>query len=71
MKVIELRKISYKQAKKEIREYFKKHHGEKIDASDIQENLQIDILDVIGILDVLEAEGKIKEYYCYKNKEKE
>jgi len=67
MKIIELRKISYKQAKKEIKEYFVRHHGEKIDAADIQERLQIDIVCVFGILDVLEAEGKIEEYYCYKS----
>ena len=69
MKTIKLRKISYEQAKKEIKEYFKNHHGKKIDAADIQENLHINICDAIGILDVLEAEGNIEEYYCYKNKE--
>ena len=54
MKIIELRKISYKQAKKEIREYFEKHDGEALDAGNVQEDLRIDIADVLPILDELE-----------------
>ena len=57
---IVLKDISYGRAKKEIREYFSKHHGENIDAADIQEALNIDISLALGILDDLEDEGKIK-----------
>ena len=57
---IVLKDIPYGQAKKEIKEYFSKHHGEIIDAADIQEALNIDISMVIEILDDLECEGKIK-----------
>ncbi len=57
---IVLKDISYEQAKKEIIEYFSKHHGENIDAADIQEALNIDISLAIEILDGLENEGKIK-----------
>ena len=57
---IVLKDISYGQAKKEIKEYFSKHHGEIIDAADIQEALNIDISMAIEILDDLECEGKIK-----------
>jgi len=55
-----LKDIPYGQAKEEIGEYFSKHHGKNIDASDIQEALNIDISLVIEILDDLECEGKIK-----------
>ena len=61
MKIIELRKISYKQAKKEIREYFEKHDGEALDAGNVQEDLRIDIADVLPILDELEFEGEIED----------
>ena len=71
MKTINLRKISYSQAKKEIKEYFEKYQGKKVDAGDIQENLHIDIIDAIEILEDLAREGKIKEYSSYKNKEME
>ena len=57
---IVLKDISYGLAKKEIKEYFSKHHGEIIDAADIQEALNIDISMAIEILDDLENEGKIK-----------
>ena len=57
---IVLKDITYGQAKKEIKEYFSKHHGEIIDAADIQEALNIDISMAIEILDDLECEGKIK-----------
>ena len=57
---IVLKDIPYGQAKKEIKEYFSKHHGEIIDAADIQEALNIDISMAIEILDDLECEGKIK-----------
>ncbi len=57
---IVLKDITYGQAKKEIKEYFSKHHGENIDAADIQEALNIDISLALGILDDLEDEGKIK-----------
>ena len=60
MKTIELRKLSGKKAKKEIREYFSKHHGETCDAGDIQAKLSINIEDVIGILKELEIEGVVK-----------
>jgi hypothetical protein len=52
--------IPYEKAKGEIELYFRKHHGESIDASDIQEELGIDIFMAIDILDELENEGKIK-----------
>lgn len=60
MKIIELRKISPKQAKKEIKEFFSKHHGETINAADIQEALNIDISLVFEIFNKLEKEGEIK-----------
>ena len=60
-KNIEIRKIPYRQAKKEIVEFFKSHHGEKLNASDIQENLGIDITMAITACDELEKEGKIKQ----------
>jgi hypothetical protein len=57
---IVLKDISYGQAKEEIMVYFVAHHGENIDAADIQEVLNIDISLVLEILDELEHEGKIK-----------
>ena len=57
---IVLKDISYGQAKEEIMVYFVAHHGENVDAADIQEILNIDISLVLEILDELEHEGKIK-----------
>jgi len=58
--VIELRDIPYEDAKAEIKQYFDAHHGEDIDASDIQLVLGIDIRMAIQICDELEQEGQIK-----------
>lgn len=57
---IEIRAIPYDQAKKEIRQFFKDHHGEHFDAADIQERLGIDIVVAINVLETLREEGKIK-----------
>ena len=57
---IVLKDVSYEQAKKEIDEYFSKHHGEIFNAADIQEALNIDISLAIEIIGDLEREGKIK-----------
>jgi len=57
---IVLKDISYGQAKKEIIDYFSMHHGENINAADIQEALNIDISLALEILDDLELEGKVK-----------
>jgi hypothetical protein len=60
-KDIEIRKIAYRQAKKEIADFFKDHHGKELNAADIQENLGIDIEVAIKACDQLEKEGKIKQ----------
>ena len=60
-KDIEIRKITYRQAKKEIADFFKDHHGKELNAADIQENLGIDIEVAIKACDQLEKEGKIKQ----------
>jgi hypothetical protein len=57
---IEIRNISYKNAKKEIALFFKKHHGDEIDAADIEEILGIEFEMAMQICDELEKEGKIK-----------
>lgn len=59
-KEITIRDISYAQAKKEITEYFKTHHGDSIDPADIEESLGIDIEIAIKICEKLEKEGQIK-----------
>ncbi len=55
-----IRDITYRQAKKEIIKYFSDHHGENINAADIQESLHIDISLALEICDELERERKIK-----------
>lgn len=57
---ITIREFSRKEAKKEIRQYFKDHHGENIDPSDIFENLGIDIELAIELCDELEREGRVR-----------
>ncbi|MBW1925402.1 MAG: hypothetical protein JRF59_09095 [Deltaproteobacteria bacterium] len=61
VQVIELRDLSEDEAKREIEEYFKAHHGEVIDPARLQEELGIDIELACEICDELETEGKIKE----------
>lgn len=56
----ELRDVSYEDAKREIKQYFESHHGENIDAADVQEVLRIDIQMAIQICQELEREGQIK-----------
>jgi hypothetical protein len=58
---IELRTITYKQACKEITEYFKKHHGENIYPHEIMLALKIDIDLVEKIIEDLTVKGQIKE----------
>ncbi|MGA9536416.1 MAG: hypothetical protein WBR24_10955 [Desulfobacterales bacterium] len=60
-KDIEIRRITYSQAKKEIADFFKDHHGKELNAADIQENLGIDIEVAMKACDQLEKEGKIKQ----------
>ena len=59
--VIELRDIPKEQAKEDVRQYFKDHHGENLDASDIGEALNLDIFLVDDLMHELATEGKIKE----------
>jgi len=58
--VLEIRDIPLYQAKEEIAAYFKAHHGEIIDAADLQEALGIDIGIAIQACAELEGEGRIK-----------
>jgi len=58
--VIELRDISYEDAKAQIKQYFEAHHGEEIDAADLEEALGIDIVMAIQICQDLEQEGRVK-----------
>lgn len=58
--VIELKDISYEEAKHEIAEYFEAHHGQNIDPADLQEALGIEIEIAIQACEELEKEGKIK-----------
>jgi len=58
--VIELRNITYEDAKAEIKLYFSEHSDEEIDAADLQENLGIELEMTILICDELELEGQIK-----------
>jgi len=58
--VVDLRDIPYTQAKEEIAEYFEAHHGENIDAADLQEGLGIELSTAIRICEELAEEGKIK-----------
>ncbi len=57
--VINIRDISYGQAKQEIRQYFKDHHGEEYTASDLEERLGIDFEMALVICSELEKEGQI------------
>ena len=61
MKTIKLRNVTLRQAKKEIKDYFSKHHGKTIDAGEIQEVLGIDIRFAIILMEELEKEGEINE----------
>ena len=56
-----IRDVPYSQAKKEVAQYFKDHHGENIDAADIEEALCIKFSMAVEICEKLEKEGKIKE----------
>ena len=58
---IVIREISFAQAKKEIRQYFKQHHGEDITAADIEDELVIYFELASEVCESLEREGKIKE----------
>jgi len=57
---LEIRNVSYEQAKKEIVRYFKKHHGEHLTAADLEETLGIDFWLCDQICEDLTKEGKIK-----------
>lgn len=59
-RIIEIRDIDRDQAKREIRQYFSDHHGENIDAADLQEALGINVFLAAEICEELEQEGKIK-----------
>jgi hypothetical protein len=56
---LELRDISRRQAKEEITEYFKKHHGKVIYPSDVSIELNISYLLVEEIIEELLDEGQI------------
>ena len=57
---IVIREISFAQAKKEIRQYFKQHHGKDFTAADIEDDLGIDFDLASEVCEKLEKEGKIK-----------
>lgn len=57
---LEIRNISYGQAKKEIVRYFKDHHGEHLTAADLEERLSIDFWLCDQICEELTKEGKIR-----------
>lgn len=58
--ILEIRDLSREQAKKEVRAFFKAHHGETIYPSDVMEALSLDYDLVYEICEELEQEGKIK-----------
>ena len=57
---VEIKDVPFDQAKEKIATYFKEHHGETIDAADLQEALGIDIGTAIQACEELEEEGRIK-----------
>lgn len=57
---MEIRNISFGEAKKEIVQYFKEHHGEHLTAADLEEVLGIDFWLCEKICEKLTKEGKIK-----------
>lgn len=57
---IEIRDITLKQAKREIKQFFSDHHGKYFDAADIQEALGINIDLAIKACEELKIEGAIK-----------
>jgi hypothetical protein len=57
---LEIRDVPFDQAKEEIAAYFREHHGEVVDAADLQEALGIDIGTAIQACEELEDEGRIK-----------
>lgn len=57
--VITIRDIPYQQAKDEIKAFFKGHHGESIDPTDIEERLCIDFDMAAQACEELVAEGEI------------
>ncbi|HEA68365.1 MAG TPA: hypothetical protein ENI07_16320 [Desulfobacterales bacterium] len=57
---LEIRNVSYGQAKKEIVRYFKEHHGEHLTAADLEEKLGIDFWLCDQVCEYLTKEGKIK-----------
>ena len=58
--LLEIREIPRKQAKEEVRAFFKAHHGEAIYPSDVMEALSLDYDLVYEICEELEKEGNIK-----------
>ena len=61
MKTVEVREISYEQAKSEICLYFNDHHGEEISPSDIEMALGIDFEIASAICIELVNEEQIKK----------
>ncbi len=59
-KIIELRDISRNQAKSEITQFFKNHHGDVIYPSDIAEALNLSYILVGEIIEQLEDAGQIR-----------
>ena len=57
---IELRDLSYGEARSEIVKFFKDNDGQNFDAADIQDLLGIDISLAIQVCDELESKGEIK-----------
>lgn len=57
--ILEIRDISYDQAKSEIRQFFLDHHGEEFTAADIEELLGVEFEMALAICEELENEGKI------------
>ncbi len=57
--IIELRNVSYDQAREEIARYFREHDGEEIGYEELVEELRIDPGMVVRVCDELMKEGKI------------
>lgn len=58
--IVVIRELSYKEAKKEIRKYFKTHHGQDITPADIEDSLGIEFELASRVCIDLEKEGQIK-----------
>ena len=50
---------SLRDAKKAIKAYFEKHHGEPVDYTDLMDHLDIPLPIIVKACEVLEKEGKI------------